>query len=423
MSKTATIDKQNTIAQCDFFMMVPVEPFRKTEEGYLTGKAITTNTGIFKYITKDGEKKRLRTPEEVGDEASLQSMEMIIMSNDHPDDFVTAKNSKKIQVGFTGQDASFDGHAVSITLTITDQEAIDEIEQHGKVALSCGYFSTLEEKTGMAFGNMPYDQIQRDIRYNHIAIVYGARAGDLARLKFTMDSVDISVIDENNAGQPGINDNKLEENMPEKTLQQAISFDGVSYNADKEVIKEYNVIKKTVDTAIAERDALKTEITKLTANLDGANADKKALETKLEESKMSDADIQLAVTERLAIIKVADHLKIEWNKDGKEFTNQEIKTAAILAKYPTAILKDKDAIYIDARFDGVFEAVEKEIKDAPAAEGRKKALGGNLPTKVKATGTDENKDLTRLERRAKFHADLESRHENYKGGAQKPAIN
>lgn len=55
--------------------------------------------------------------------------------------------------------------------------------------LSCGYTLTLDETPGTTPEGEHYDAIQRNIRYNHLAVVPRARAGSLARLNIDGEQV------------------------------------------------------------------------------------------------------------------------------------------------------------------------------------------------------------------------------------------
>jgi hypothetical protein len=179
-------------------------PFTKTPEGFLSGRAIVTSVGVFSYRNKDGSITReLRPPGEVFAIDSLNSMNLKPMVNNHPLERVTPENAKNLQIGSLGNNPSdwvdtyamllgdksgerglrgSDGFHVAIDLSITDAAAIKDIEENGKFALSMGYDCEIEETSGVWCG-MAYDAIQRNIRYNHCALVDGARAGDAAKIR------------------------------------------------------------------------------------------------------------------------------------------------------------------------------------------------------------------------------------------------
>ena len=86
---------------------------------------------------------------------------------------VTAKNASDLQVGMLEGMPVRDEDTLSGMLILTDQAAIDVIEE-GTQELSAGYLCDIEEVDGKYF--------QRNIRANHIAIVAKGRAGSSCRV-------------------------------------------------------------------------------------------------------------------------------------------------------------------------------------------------------------------------------------------------
>tara|TARA_R100000541_G_scaffold21478_3_gene31433 strand:- start:8214 stop:9263 length:1050 start_codon:yes stop_codon:yes gene_type:complete len=86
---------------------------------------------------------------------------------------VTAKNASDLQVGMLEGMPVRDEDTLSGMLILTDQAAIDVLED-GTQELSAGYLCDIEEVDGKYF--------QRNIRANHIAIVAKGRAGSSCRV-------------------------------------------------------------------------------------------------------------------------------------------------------------------------------------------------------------------------------------------------
>ena len=192
-----------------------VEKMVLTDEGYLKGRAIATNVGVFPYLLEDGSVQyELRPPEEVFHPDSVETLKQLVMTNDHPSVKVTAENSKELSVGFTG-DVRQDQYHLAPALTVTDKEAVEDV-QAGKKALSCGYLLDLEMSSGNWMG-VHYDAIQHNIRYNHLAIVPKGRAGDAAKMKLdSMDAVGIQKI----------------EKSDNRRSSMKITVDGIEYEVD-----------------------------------------------------------------------------------------------------------------------------------------------------------------------------------------------
>src|SRR5574344_1521553 len=112
----------------------------------------------------------------------MDSLRMKPVTNDHPKEVVTADNVKLFQVGNLG-DNPFNGDNIHLTIdmVIQDSGAIGDILK-GKRELSCGYTADIVDEKGVWLG-MPYTKRQKNIRYNHVAVVDSARAGEAARIK------------------------------------------------------------------------------------------------------------------------------------------------------------------------------------------------------------------------------------------------
>lgn len=157
-----------------------------TEHGYLRADAFVTRTGIFEYQLLDGSIRReLRPAEEVFDWNSLHTLSEIPITNDHPPSMLDANNTRNYVIGWTSKDVRKNKHFVECGLTIIAQDAINEIISGKKQETSCGYVCDIEETPGVWQGER-YDAIQRNIRYNHVAVVEYGRAG--RDVKIHMDS-------------------------------------------------------------------------------------------------------------------------------------------------------------------------------------------------------------------------------------------
>lgn len=382
-------------------------PIKETPEGYLTvDRTIVTNVGVFTYKQKDGSLIReLRTPEEVFSSDSLNTLKLKPVTNGHPKKLVTTDNVKDFQVGTLGSDIFVDGYHVSIPLTITDSNTIQDIKS-GKRALSCGYVADIEFSSGNWMG-IEYDAIQRNIRYNHTAIVDKGRAGDAAILR--MDDAGILI---DSCEKDDKNKNNVKGDNCMSTNFKTIKLDDVDYQAEAEVIKKYNLAKKDNETLSKEIEKLKADNSKLQAEKDNFKEKLDVSEAKikeLEETKLDEKAIKAAVDARLNLVQIAKKADVEV-KD--EMDDLEIKKAVILKVMPKAVLDEKDQIYIDARFDGAIELLqekedEKGQEEKIIAENNQK-VKGDIVKKDKIPETVSYK-----ERRDQYIQNLKN---EYKGG-------
>ena len=106
----------------------------------------------------------------------------------------------------------------------------------------------------------------------------------------------------------------------------------------------------------AKVDGFPAELSTLQGKLDSASealaAEKQA---RADEAAGLQAKIDGAVSARLALVAVAQKHGIK--ADG---TDAEIRSAVILAAFPSAKLDGRDAAYIDARFDAACEVLDSK---------------------------------------------------------------
>lgn len=159
---------------------------RRTPQGGLKVTAYATRTGVFVYRNTDGTPRReLRHPEEVFQSDSLASLAGAPVTVGHPGK-VGPDNYKTHSVGHVGDDvAPYKDKFVRTQLRVQEDAAVKRVDAGELVELSCGYDCDLEWKPGEYKGEK-YDAIQRNIVYNHVALlpVNGGRAGNDVRIRF-----------------------------------------------------------------------------------------------------------------------------------------------------------------------------------------------------------------------------------------------
>jgi len=160
----------------------------------ITGAA--TRAGIFLYTFDDGSTRReLRHPEEVFKDASRESLAFAAVTVQHPPGgvMVNADNRSSYAVGFVGAPGTKaeDGEHLIAPLVVTDPSALRSIDAGDLVELSCGYACRLEMTPGVYNGEN-YDAVQRDVVYNHLALLQRgqARGGPTCSLRTDGRSTD-----------------------------------------------------------------------------------------------------------------------------------------------------------------------------------------------------------------------------------------
>lgn len=150
-----------------------------TAEGYLVDHPILTTIGIFEYKEDDGSVRReLRLPEYVFEKESLESYKGKPIIITHDAGTVNKDNVEDEQIGTILSPGYKDGENVRAEIIIHDT---DSMKASGLKELSVGYSLDTIEEPG-EWNGQHYDAIQTNIRVNHLALVYKARAGNKARL-------------------------------------------------------------------------------------------------------------------------------------------------------------------------------------------------------------------------------------------------
>jgi len=389
-------------------------PFERTNEGFLKGRAIVTSIGVFTYKRADGTIQReLRLPEEVFAEGTLNSMKLKPVTLNHPTELVTSDNADKLQVGSLGDNPSWtkewhdrnwtdvtDGINCAIDMIVTKKDAIDAI-LNGKQALSMGYTCDLDmAEPGATWCGIEYDFIQRNIRYNHCAIVDSARAGDNAKIELRQDSEDAvleDIVTKTDGGE---------------TMLKKINLDGIEYEAEESVIKALNAEraradkaekdvceeKKTMDKKVSDLEdknkELEKRISALEAEKDTAKEKADNAEKELEALKKTSMDskkIDEMVNAKIDLIHNAEKAGVEVKAD---MADADIKKAVINKVFPNAKFDGKDDVYIQARYDATVEIL------AERADNKNKQFTSDTPP---ANHADESDARERMIKRMKNH--------------------
>lgn len=295
----------------------------KTSEGFIRDAPIVGRTGILKYKNADGSTRyEYRPPEEAFNADSLASLQGKPITVGHKA-MVSAGNAAKVQpIGTVLTAGRQDGDTIRADIVIYDLPTSAR-------ELSCGYSLDLDETPGTAPDGQHYDAVQRNIRYNHVAVVPRGRAG-IARLN--MDGEQI--IDD---------DTKGTKKMANDTMTKVRTDSGLEYDAAPEVGVYVEKLKKDIAAAKKAHDTLQAKYDAALADIDKVKKEKKELE------KKNSDNFDSAVTERVEMLDAAKKHRI----DGAEkMSNTDIKKAVIKAVRGDAVnLDDKSDDYINAAFD------------------------------------------------------------------------
>lgn len=293
----------------------------KTDEGFIRDAPVVGRAGILRYMNADGSTRyEYRPPEEAFKADSLATLEGKPITVGHQG-MVTSDNAADIKpVGTVLTGGRQDGD------TIRADVMIYNLPTNAR-ELSCGYQLDLDETPGTTPDGKHYDAIQRNIRYNHVAVVPRGRAG-VARLN--MDGEQEFEVEEGKGDPP-------------MAMTKVRTDSGLEYDAAPEVgvfVEKLRADainqKKATDQLQAKYDALLSDNEKL--KKDAAEAGK----------KHKDA-FDAAVTARVQLLGIAQQHKID---KADEMDNKAIKVAVIKSVRGDSFSIDgKSDDYIDAAFD------------------------------------------------------------------------
>lgn len=351
-----------------------VNVLHKTPEGYYQGNVVCTGIGVFCYL--DENKKFVQRLRDVDDvKAATASINCKPITLQHPNQPVNADNVDGLEVGMTANDATFDGLNNRVTVTITGKKAIDAIDRGEVKAFSMGYKCSVVDNDGVWQG-VHHDQQQKDIVYNHLALVTRGRAGD--KVNFMVgDSADFADIfdmadpeegekkptedgNEHQDGQPVIvNDGKAgpdvnlkDNNHNQEQSMKTIQLDGVDYQADEKVIEALQAAQNDaaeklddIHTLLSTVDEKDSQIADLQEKLDKAN------------DEIDDSLIDDAVNAKLAILDAARAAGIECDSSDDV---SDLKRKVIAAAFDGIVL---ESIEDEASINALYMSANKTIAD------------------------------------------------------------
>ena len=340
--------------------------------GFLIVDAKPTRSGVFKYRRPDGTIRReYRPPDEVSRLDSLTTLRGASVTDMHPAaGNVTPQTVHELEVG-TVTEARMDGVYVVAELVVKRADAIELIRRKERVELSCGYAQKFEATPGTTPEGEPYDGVQRNIRYNHVALYPrgGGRGG--AECSMRLDATDAVLVEEDRADNDDA-DRSTDDRADEGVSMRKITIKGISFEAPEQTAQAVETTltesQQRLDSVTAELERTKAKVDTLTADL--------AKERQLRTDAADPAKIAAAVAGRVALersaIKVlggvlkADKLSDKERETALRLdglTDREIQEKVILCVHKDAQLKDRSPDYVTARFDGVVESYKPNEDD------------------------------------------------------------
>jgi hypothetical protein len=281
----------------------------------------------------------------VFDPESLKTLLGIPLTLNHPGSgkLVTPETLAKLKVGSINGEPFSDGYRVYVDLQVERADAVKALREKTHTYLSCGYTCEVEEVSGTWMG-VRYDAIQRDIRYNHVALCRSPRGDE--NLKIRLDSTG-SIVEPQPEGAPMA----AEEN---KEVAKLVGDFQARIDAKDAELKQVRTDSEAqLKTVTAERDALQAKLDEATARQDSLDKELKA------EREGMAAKIQAAAGELSKLRADAKDFGVEVKEDSSPM---DIRKAVILKANPEVKLDGKSDDYIVARFDSVVEAGAKSVQ-------------------------------------------------------------
>lgn len=359
----------------------------RTPQGFLRAPVRATRTGVFTYRLGDGTIRReLRHPDDVFNPDSLATLAGVPLTSDHPNTkkpdvmLVTADNAREFMVGYTGDTVERDEQFVATYVTVTDQAVIEAIES-GKRELSCGYTCEKDDERGIYEGQ-EYDCRQRNIVYNHLAIVDRGRAGPDVRVQLdAADAVQVSTILEAKKMKVVLGGAEYEVNDDlGSAIKKELSTHSIWMQAKLDADERAKNEATRADRAEAKADGLEAECGKLReqvkANLDAADPSR----------------IREAAKARVRVLKVAERvLPSEQIAKLDSLDDKQIMIEVIKAESKTTNLDGKSDAYIEGRFDVIVERLD--------SDGRQTESLGAKIHETRADGAQDTVEAARQRQR------------------------
>jgi len=332
---------------------VSVGDIKETKEGYLVATARVARTGVQLYLARelgdvakdtgfspDDTVRVYRHPDEVFHADSLASITRLPVTVDHPKEDVTADNWSKLSVGEVGDAYSTEPEWIVVNPMIKDASAAKAARTTHQ-EISMGYSAAIVK----ARDGLDADFEQKNIRYNHLALVRKGRAGEKARIGDSWGACPVQDF------QPGLAPKTAEGGrMSDQQLKAVVLGDAVAQVAVTDVAA---VEKFKADSAKALKDAQDAHAAAIATKDEEIGKLKADLKTAQDAANI---DVDALVAARSELVSKVKAIDAKIDPAGK--SDAELRKAAVAAKLGDAMVKDAS----DAEITGMFKAIAKDAK-------------------------------------------------------------
>lgn len=331
---------------------VTIAGTRIREDGYLVVDARVARTGIQRYLGSEVGRPDLphvdvyRPEVEVFNQDTRASFAHRPITDDHPNQAVTADNWKQFAVGQTADEVARDGEFLRVPLMVADGAAIKKV-QGGKRELSAGYTCDLVWEDGVTEDGKAYQAKQTNIRANHVAIVDRGRAGKEVRIGDDAEHWGTAPITTAQDKETSMTTRTvMVDGLSVETTDQGAQAIEKLLGDKKSLQDQLAAGKAEHDKALAAKDA---EIAKKDAELDDAKG-----------KVLDQAAIDKLVADRATLEATAAKIAKDVKPAG--LSDADLKKAVVKSALGDKVPAEKleDANYVDARFDILAEDAGKD---------------------------------------------------------------
>lgn len=329
---------------------------KPTSQGFLRIPAVMTKVGVLTYRTPDGQTiKELRPEDEVLRQDSLDTLSLAPVTIHHHG-LVNPDNVATHQVGIVGEQIRADGTKVTGHVVVQTKDAIRSVQSRELAEISPGYVCEIDRTPGTYKGER-YDQIQRNIVYNHIALLPPGMGRAGAEVSLRMDAAfSVEEDEERTKTQPGDVPPVKEENS---LMKITIRLDGVAYEIEVPDALAAN-FEGAIERVKKERQDAKDSLAKAEGSQAAIEKERDDLKTRLDAAE-DPKNVEKLVSERMDVVEKAQKLAPEAKFDGMSL--DEIRKTALEARgIARERLDSAESLYLQ----GMFETIEpKATAGAP----------------------------------------------------------
>lgn len=308
-----------------------------------------TRAGVFRYLEPDGtERLEYRSPEEV--EKSAPNLIHCALTNQHPSvGRVTPDNAKEYQQGVV-LDAKWEPETqrIRVSCLVTHKDLLDALAR-GRRELSGGYEVDVEPVGGIAPSGERYTHTQKNIEHNHLAVVDEGRAGPDCALRLDAKGDAVDVVPATSAAAP--------------VVQPPAADPGNSPppGEGKEPVAMVKIMINGVEHEVPEAVAV------------AINAERAAMQKKLEEAQAGREAVMEDVKEKTALVAAADAVKAE-AKANADAADARAKKLQVKLDAATDELEGLKKQRVDA---GSEETINKRVMERTQLQAQVLPVLGN----------------------------------------------